>query len=203
MTINQQTKKKLQRRRPKGCVCCAIFCGVPLLVFVFMLSSFMWYVMFYHEFGENKPRAPIFNAEGGTNYSFNVRYNWSFVEFTISEQDFLDWCKKRKWNPVEIKDLPSLPRVEFDWNNDAAWPRINGQQGSEIPLLIPRYNGWKPEHENCRLRCQIDPTGRTADSCFRFVYDGFYYETRRRSQGGFTIIFDRESNRCYVQENAR
>ena len=212
MTIDLQTKKNLQRRRLKGYACCAVFCGIPLFVFVFMLSSFVWYVGFYHEFGENQPRAPVFNAEGGTNFSFNVRYAGSLVEFTISEQEFLDWCKKSLWNPVEIKDLPSLPRVEFDWDNDAAWPRINEQQGSEIPLLIARYNWWKPEHENCSpvryvesdvLRCQIDPTGKTGDSCFRFVADGFYYETRRRSQGGFIILFDRESNRVYVQENAR
>jgi len=204
MTVDQQ-QKNLQRRRLKGYVAC---CGVPLLCFAFMVSSFVWYVGFYHRFGENQPRAPMFSAEKGTDFSFDVTYSRSYIEFTISEQDFLDWSKNRLYpmNPVEIKDLPSLPSVEFDWDNDAAWPRINEQQGGTIPLSITRYNRRKPEHERCRpyeQECQIDPTGRTAESCFRFVYDGFYYETRRRSQGGFIILFDRESNRCYVQENAR
>jgi hypothetical protein len=147
----------------------------------------------------------MFNAKKGTNFSYDVTYSRNHVEFTIAEQDFLDWCKQLGWTPIEIKDLPLLPEVEYDWDNDAAWPRINEQQGNKGPLIISRYNCRKPEHERCKYgqECLVDPTGQIDDACFCSVEDGFYYECRRRSCGGVHVLYDRENNRCYIQENAR
>ena len=54
MTLEQQEGKKTDRKKKKGCTCCAAGCGLPLLAFVLMISSWLWYVMYYHEFGENK-----------------------------------------------------------------------------------------------------------------------------------------------------
>ena len=204
--MDQQAAKNLQRRRLKGYACCAISCGAPVLFFALMISAFVWYVGYYHSFGENQAGAPVFSPAKGTNFSYDVTYSRSHIEFTIAEVDFLDWCKKNGWTPVEIKDVPSLPKVVFDWDNDAAWPRINEGQGGEIPLAIPRYKYRKPEHERCNSydkKCQIDPTGKTDDACFRLVDDGYYYERRARSMGGVHILYDRENNRCYVQANPR
>ena len=206
--MDQQAQENVQRKRLKGCACSAIGCGLPLLTFILMVASFVWHVGYYHEFGENQASAPEFNAEKGTDFSYDVTYSWSYIEFTISEPDFLDWCRQRNWKPVEIKDLPSLPKVESDWEKDSDWPRINGAQGDKGPFSIPRYSYKKPEHERCNKydhnqRCQIDPTGKTDDACFRSVDDGYYYETRQRSAGGFHILYDRENNRCYIQANPR
>ena len=205
MTMDQQAKKNLQRRRLKGYTCRAVGCGASVLVFALMIYTFVWYAMYYHKFGENQARAPKFSPAKGTNFSYDVTYSNSLIEFTIAEIDFLDWCKKNDWSPVEIKDVPSLPKVVFDRDNDAAWPRINEEQGGEIPLAIPRYKYKKPEHERCRYgeECQIDPTGKTDEACFRLVDDGYYHERRARSMGGFYILYDRENNRCYVQTNPR
>lgn len=189
--VNQETKQK----KSNGKSCCAAGCGCVLpivLIFAIWLTHIIW----YHRFGENEPTAPMFHAEKGKNFSYDFTYLNRFCEFEISENDFLDWCKNRKypWNPVEIETLPSLPKP--DWNE---YPQINDRR--EVPLSIIRYCYKKPEHENCRAsfdECQIDPTGKTDESCFHTLDNGYYYESRSRDGGGVYVLFDREKNRCYI-----
>ena len=210
MTLEQQEGKKTDRKKKKGCTCCAVGCGLPLLAVVLMISSWLWYVMYYHEFGENKDSFSRVHAPKGTNFSYDSVYMRYYCEFTIFEEDFLGWCKNRT-NPfeiLEIKDLPSLPAL--NWHlEDRDKDKINERRGSQIPLSIVRYNMRKPEHENCNpwdwndRQCKIDPAGKNGGACFRFVSDGYYFEHRLSNGGGAYILYDRETHRCYIEWDRR
>ena len=182
-------------------------CGGPSFLILAFVLLFIYSVN-DTEFGENKATSPVFNAEKGSHFSYYVSYLNRFVEFTISEQDFLNWCKDRGWEPFdEIKNLPVLPRPpEPNWHNDSDAIWVNQRRGREIPLAIIRYNHIKEEHEACNpflRRCRIDSTGRTDQACVRLIGDGYYYEHRWADGGGVYILYDRENNRCYVQWSRR
>jgi hypothetical protein len=199
---NQEEKKTDGKKKMSGCACCALGCGVPLCAFVFL---FLFYIA-YHEFGENKETAPMYYVETGSNFCYSWTYVNRYFEFTISEQDFLNWCENREnqWKPIEIKTLPELPK-----DDRGPWDLADGEtldnQRREIPLLFRRYNRSKSEHKDCDPRykkCQIDPTGKTDNSCFCLLDDGYYYESRRSSGGGVYVLYDREKQRCYIEWNS-
>lgn len=177
-----------------------IGCGIILLIVLFFVVPFVTAIR-YHEHGENKPTAPIYNAEKGKNFSYDFSFMHQFCEFDISEVDFLDWCKTKEisWELVEIETLPSLPEVDRN-----KLPRINHQRN--IPLLIARYCCRKTEHEECypwTEKCQVDTTGKTNKACFHIVENGYYYESRWSNSGGVYVLYDRENSRCYIHVNKR
>ena len=198
-TQNTDKKKKFY-----GYACCAVGCGMPCLFVLTLLLTFIYSVN-YEDFGENMATSPMYYTEKGNNFCYDLTFLNRYFEFTISEQDFLDWCKDRderyRWEPIEIQILPSLPTSNKDRNDDSVWPIINEKRGSKIPLSITRYNHRKTQHEQCPRwkECQIDPTGKTDDACFRLVGDGYYFELRGSNGGGVYILYDRERNRCYIE----
>ena len=202
--VSQNTDGK---KRHYGYACCAVGCGVPsLLVLVCLLVvGYVIYDITTDKFGENMATSPIFYTKKGSNYCYFITspvlgfFEREYLEFTISEQDFLDWGAKnfRDWEPLEIKSLPSLPRSpQPDTTDEGEWKWINRQQGEKLPLSIHRYLSQTEKHEECR-RCLIDPTGKTDDACVRFVDDGYYFQISGRNHGGAYILYDRERQRCY------
>ena len=201
--MNQQTTQNSGKKN-YGLACCAVGCAVPFFLVLVLLVSII-YRFTYQDFGENKATAPMFYAEKGSHFCYDWAFGNRYFEFTIAEQDFLDWCEKKdsryRWETLEIKDLPSLSAPNRDWDDDNAWPVINERRGEAIPLSITRYNHRKAEHKKCdsRWECQIDPTGKTDDACRRLVDDGYYFEGRHRNGGGVYVLYDREKQRCYIQ----
>ena len=192
--MHKQAKKKIDRKKV-GCACCAIGCSTPVL-FVLVFLYMFYRVASREEFGENRETAPMFYAEKGGNFCYYWTYLNRYFEFTITEQDFLDWCSDGNWKPIEIKSLLLLPEVR---NNDDDWPVVNERRGS--PLSITRYTCGKAEHTECSSRygeCRIDSTGKTDEACFRLVDEGYYYEHRHSNGGGVYILYDREKKRCYI-----
>ena len=144
--MNQNTNDNNSEKN-HGCACCAVGCGVPSL-FVLVLLILFIYSVTHEEFGENMPTAPMYNAEKGNNFCYDWTYLNRYFEFTISEQDFLDWCKNCGWEPIEIESLPSLPSPKWpDLSDGSAWPMINQKLGDKIPLSIVRYCYRKAEHK--------------------------------------------------------
>ena len=196
---NEKTKKK--RKKRTGYTCCAVGCGSALLLFVVFVILFL-HAVNHTEFGENEATSPIYYTEKGSNFSYYVSHLHRCCEFTISEQDFLEWCKER-WEPIEIETLPSPPKTKL-WHerDEDDFPIINEQR--KVPLRIERYSYVKPEHEKCwSLNCQVDPTEKTDAACFRSVDDGYYYEQRRQTSGGVYILYDRSNQRCYIDWSRR
>jgi len=206
---------KINGKRKKNYFCCGLGCGIPLLFAIAFVVLFL-YAVNYTKLGENEDTSPIFYTEKGSNYSYFYSYMRWYCEFTISEEDFLDWCSNREFpfEVLEIKDLPSLPKHDRRLHEltDDELPMIHERRGGRIPLSIVRFSSRKPEHENCKSywehippeeRCVIDPTGKTDNSCFRIVEDGYYHEHRWQCHGGLYILYDRTNNRCYIKWNRR
>ena len=179
-----------------GCGCLILLLGfagpAPLIPFFFpalFISS-----------GEHLPKAEQFSPEA-TNYSYYCAYNHHY-EFDISEEAFLKMCKNEEYEPVAIETLPDLPPFDHEANRDQ--PRINYRR--EVPMTIVRYVYHKEEHrDGCdpwtSEKCNVDPSGKTDDSCFHSVSKGYYYEIRFVSGGGRTILYDSENSRCYTYAN--
>ena len=198
-TMKPQTNEKTNKKRKKinGCGCAFLLFVVFVILFCIALNL--------TEFGENEATLPIFCTEKGSNFSYYLTYSRQCCEFTISERDFLEWCKERWGESIDIVTLPSLPkdnRRYFERTKNE-FPIINEQR--EVPLLIGRYSYIKPEHEKCwaHEKCQVDPTGKTDVSCCHFVDDGYYYEERYQDCGGVYILYDRSNQRCYIVCNRR
>ena len=208
--MEQQTEPKTKSKKKYACACCAVGCGLPSLVVLVLVFLFLYDEIYYGNFGENRKSSPILNAKKGTDYCYytanRILFPRHYLEFTISEPDFLDWGKSllnthgRSWEPLEISDLPSLPKPNMDWEDDETWPMVNPRQGDTIPLSIPRYICGKEEHKECSPwngRCLISFAGKADNSCIRLVDDGYYIEERWRNGGSNYILYERENQRCY------
>lgn len=212
--MEQQTEQKTKSNRKYAYACCAVSCGVLSGFVVFLLIVCIYAVIYNTEFGENKAACPFIKVEKGSNFCYYIHNRFLFpqryLEFTISERDFLDWGKSQWdkspdgnqwWNPVEIKCLPSLPKPNVDRENGSACV-VNGRQGGEIPLSIPRYICKKEAHQGCypwKGLCLNSPAGKADNSCIRFIEDGYYFEiwAPRRCYAGIYVLYDRENQRCY------
>jgi len=207
--MNQQPEQKTNnKRKTYGYACCCtigvIGCGMPVLMCILgflMLTGFR--NIFHTDYGENMETCPFLEAEKGSNFCYYDTFNNRWCEFTISEAEFLEWCKNREspWIPVEINSLPTLPKEERGTRDLASGEYILNAR-REITLSIERYNRVRSEHEKCAGRykeCCIDPTGKTDDACFHMLDEGYYYERRYSSGRGIYIQYNREKQRCYVE----
>ena len=158
-----------------GCGCLILLLGfagpAPLIPFFFpalFISS-----------DEHLPKAEHLSPEA-TNYSYYNMFMHRVQEFDIPEEAFLTMCKERNDKPIAVETLPDLPSFDHDANRDQ--PRINYRR--EVPMMIIRYVYHKKEHGNAcdpwsfEPKCNVDPSGRTDDSCFHSVSKGYYYENR-------------------------
>ena len=178
-----------------GCGCFIVFMFLAVFAKIF---PFFFPALFTSS-GEHLPQAEYYSPEA-TDYSFHHTYLDQVHEFSIPENAFLEMCRVKKWQPIAIESLPDLPPFDFD----APFPRINWKR--EIPLTMPRYVYPKPEHEQCNpwsviRECHIDPTGKTDQSCFHSVSQGYYFEHRRSNGGGIIVLYDTENGRCYINTN--
>jgi len=212
--MNQMNQQTNRNNKEKGYgACCAVGCVIAFGFLIFIILVI--HDITSEKFGENMATPPtrhtarIRSPEKGRDFCYYtpspVIFPRVYMEFTISEQDFLDWGKSQLdqwWEPLEIKSLPLLARPpQPDRNNDDAWPAVNEQQGEKIPLLITRYIFGKEGHRECRSQgglCHISPTGKTDSACFCFVEDGYYFQARGCNGGGYYILYDREKQRCYL-----
>ena len=64
--MNQQVEQNTNKNETRGCTCCAVGCGIPLILGL-GLFLLLRYEVTREEFGENKTKAPMFNAEKGSN----------------------------------------------------------------------------------------------------------------------------------------
>lgn len=188
--IQQQEDKNSKKKNCCGC------CTAAVLVIVLLCLLARGFT--FHYVGENQNRSPMYGARNGKNFSYDITYMTQYVEFDISEPNFLNWCKNEtaSWEPIEIETLLSRPLP------DAYMPLINYKD--ENLLWISRYCRRKPEHETCHpwsKECQHDATGKTNNACFRIVDNGLYYETRSPNGGGVYVLYDRDNNRCYIYGN--
>jgi hypothetical protein len=173
-----------------GCGCLVLLLGfggpAPLMPFFFP----EWFTTSR----EHQEQGGRFTMKGGTNYSFHNMFMHQVCEFDISKDDFL----VGKPEAIPIESLPTLP----PFGQRGREPRVNYQR--EIPISNIRYCYVKPEHEKCSPwspKCNVDPTGKTDDSCFHFVSKGYYYEYRGRNGGGIRVLYDTENGRCYIHAN--
>ena len=218
--MDQQTEQ-ISGKKKNGCVCCTVGCGVPVCLGLAILFYIIYAIhdINREKFGENMATNPLFStkfsAKKGSNYCYYLPASFPFpreyMEFTISEQDFLDWGKIQNdrgwdWKLLEIENLPSLATpANPDRKDKDAWPVINRRQGEKIPLSIVRYLHGKKEHNECKPwsdRCQIDPTGKTDNACYRLVDDGYYFEKTWPSGAHDYFLYDREKQRCYFESSS-
>ena len=194
------------RGKKKACIIAAIFVVflLPLLPFLVYCSLTYYVRHVYKDFGEDEATSPMFYAEKGKKFSYNISFPCYQFEFTISEADFLDWCRDKEfpWEPFEIKDISSRsPRGYYFNKGGGSSVSIFGESA---PLSIVRYCHVKEEHKGCepwqhkpyeskQQVCQIDPTGKTDKACFRIVEDGYYYVHET-----YHVLYGREEQRCYV-----
>lgn len=179
-----------------GC-CCSCVVLLPFLLVGGMFLPFFFSGLFISS-GEHLPRADFYSPDT-TDYSFYNTYMHQVLEFSISEQAFLEMCREKKWAPIPVESLAELP--PFD--RDQSYPLINSERN--VPQTVPRYVYPRPEHERCGSLsygdCRVDPTGKTDESCFRSVTHGYYYEYRVRNGGGTVMLYDAENGRCYIHSN--
>ena len=178
-----------------GCGCAVLLLGfggpAPLIP--------LFFPALYTSSGEHLPNAEQFSPEA-TNFSYYATFMHRVQEFDIPEKAFLEMCKKAEYEVAAIETLPDLP--PFD--HEKSPPRINYQR--EVPLTIVRYVYHKEEHQHrCEpwnfAKCNIDPSGKTDESCFHSVSKGYYFEHRLGNGGGLIILYDSENGRCYMHWN--
>ena len=152
--------------------------------------------------GEHLPQAEHLSPEA-TNFSFYKTFMHRVQEFDIPAEAFLKMCERERYEAIAIaiETLSDLP--PFD-HTDHTQPLVNYKR--EVPLTIVRYVYHKEMHQNdCdpwnRAKCNVDPSGKTDDSCFRSVSKGYYFEHRRGNGGGLKILYDSENGRCYMHWN--
>ena len=206
---NTQQKEKEKKRtgclawiRAYGCGCSG--CGCLFLLFglagpVPLIPLF--FPGLFTSSGEHLPKAEQFSLEA-TNYSHYSTFWHKVREFDIPEKAFLEMCKEKEYEPVAIETLPDLP--PFDHEKPS--PRINFRR--EVPLTIVRYVFLKEreKHKDCDpwnwTKCNVDPSGKTDDSCFHSVSTGYYFEHRSGNGGGLYMLYDLENGRCYMKWNS-
>ena len=195
----EQPKSSLHSRT--GCSCADWGCGCFFLIIflaVFVKIFPFFFPALFTSSGEHLPRAEYYSPEA-TDYSFHRTYMHQVHEFSIPENAFLKMCHTKGWMPNAVESLPDLPPFDFD----APFPRVNWER--KVPLTIPRYVYPKHGHEECDPwnsdECHVDPTGKTDQSCFHSVSQGYYYEHRSGNGGGIVVLYDTENGRCYIHTN--
>jgi hypothetical protein len=191
---------KIEQKGKKGGCFAGIFCGCGCLVLILGFGGPAPLIPFffpalYISSGEHLPKAEQFSPEA-TNYSYYYTFMLRVREFDIPEEAFLNMCKQAAYVPVAIETLSDLPQP------DVNAPRTNYRR--EVPLTIMRYIYHKEEHKECdswNTQCNIDPSGKTDESCFRSVSKGYYFEHRLGNGGGLFMCYDSEKGRCYMRWN--
>ncbi|MDR1269928.1 MAG: hypothetical protein LBK82_10415 [Planctomycetaceae bacterium] len=160
------------------------------LIGIGLVWLFLYLGMSYKESGEHIPvpnRFPHHFPQDATGYCYYRDARGMLCEFNLPQDSFLKYCEKEKWEITEIEKIKEIKSTQ------------------EKSLIINRYiKRLKPEHHKCTgSECKIEPTGRTENSCVRFVSKGYRCKKYRRKYAGFIAIYDNENERCYVEHKLR
>ncbi|MDR3196821.1 MAG: hypothetical protein LBU34_03030 [Planctomycetaceae bacterium] len=160
--------------------------GVVIVLICLLFFILLYPIIYYKESGEHLPVPDDF-PQDAADYCYYRDLVIVLYEFNLPKDSFLKYCEKEKW---EIEDIEKMEIIKYMPNKSFSTRRYI------YPL--------KPEHHECTSsECKIEPTGRTENSCIRFVSKGYCYEEYYRAGRGFTVVYDSENERYYCKRMLR
>ncbi len=202
------TEDKRPAKRPRlstaGC-CCIVFCSVLLLIIAFIAGFFLWYT--YSSSGEHLPHSlKWMGTTRGTDCSyFYSNCFGNTYEYDIAEADFLDITKSLGYDVVKLSEATDRELVERTFGEEH-WASFleNNQKPEREIRLQRRHLRSHPQHKECSwYNCQVDPTGRTDESCFRTVVNGWFDGVTLGAGGFIKFVYDLDNGRCYQERAPR
>lgn len=218
MSMEPETSLPSQSRRQRSLRSYfAIGCGVVvLLVIAYPIYLVFWFTWTFR--GEGLPHSLSWmETTEGTNCSyFYNNYLGNTREYDISEADFLKISEASGQRLVHLKDASDeelFVRTVYlneesskaeKWSSRFETVTVNGKTFTvdrkpdreiRVQRLHKRFNS---KHEHCQwYDCKIDPTGKTDDSCFHVITNGWFDGVRFQTHGGIKYVYDLDNGRFY------
>ncbi len=192
------TKAKRPGLSTAGC-CGIVFCSVLLLIIALPVTYFLW--LTYSTSGEHLPHSlKWMETTQGTDCSYYYSNSLGNTrEYSIPEADFLDIAKSLGYNVVKLSEATDQELIERTVYKEHWAEYLEHGQKPEREVRVQRCHlRSHPQHKECNwYNCQVDPTGRTDESCFRTVINGWFDGARGSTGGGVKFVYDLDNGRCY------